>query len=110
MSWAQLLGARRWVFSAGLPCVPTPLKPLGSRTAILHRSRSAAEAYMIAKMPDLPTTPAYRHSRIKDILAAVGLPFFVLVNRPSLRWLAEAAYDIALRCTASLSASMASTA
>ena len=47
--------------------------------------------------PTLPTTPIYRHTRTKAVLSALAVPVFRLLNRPSLRWLAEAAYDVALR-------------
>ena len=47
--------------------------------------------------PALPTTPTYRHTRTKAVLSALAVPVFGLLNRPSLWWLAEAAYDVALR-------------
>lgn len=52
---------------------------------------------MDSVMPALPTTPTHRHTRTKAVLAALAMPVFILLNRPSLRWLAEAAYDVALR-------------
>ena len=48
-------------------------------------------------VPALPTTPTHRHTRTKAVLAALAMPVFILLNRPSLQWLAEAAYDVALR-------------
>lgn len=44
-----------------------------------------------------PSTGVYRHTRLKDWTAAAAIPVFGLLNRPSLRWLAEAVYDVALR-------------
>jgi len=40
----------------------------------------------------------WRDSPAKRLAAAVTLPIFYLLNRPSLLWLAKAAYDFALRC------------
>jgi FkbM family methyltransferase len=45
----------------------------------------------------LPKSPVYRHTRLKTFLAACAIPVFSILNRPSLRWLAEAVYDLALR-------------
>jgi FkbM family methyltransferase len=40
----------------------------------------------------------WRDSPAKRLATAVTLPIFYLLNRPSLLWLARAAYDFALRC------------
>lgn len=52
---------------------------------------------MTTDHPALPKSPVYRHSRLKDVLAACAIPVFSILNRPALRWLAEAVYDVALR-------------
>lgn len=52
---------------------------------------------MDARAPAPPTTTAYRTTQAKAVLAALARPVFGLLNRPSLRWLGEAAYDVALR-------------
>ncbi|HTM78047.1 MAG TPA: FkbM family methyltransferase [Devosia sp.] len=47
--------------------------------------------------PDRLSTPMYRNTRLKKVLAQLAIPVFGLLNRPALRWWAEAAYDVALR-------------
>jgi len=45
-----------------------------------------------------PTTPSWRDSARKRLIARLAYPVFLLLNRPSMRWFAHAAYDFALRC------------
>jgi FkbM family methyltransferase len=45
-----------------------------------------------------PTTPLWHDSFGKRLLVRLSYPVFLLLNRPSLRWFAHAAYDFALRC------------
>jgi FkbM family methyltransferase len=44
-----------------------------------------------------PTTPKWSGGRGKRLLARLAFPLFYLLNRPSLQFMAEAAYDFALR-------------
>ena len=52
----------------------------------------------IAQPPSSPITKPWQDSVGKRVLVAVSFPVFFLLNRPSLRWFARAAYDFALRC------------
>ena len=40
--------------------------------------------------PDRLSTPMYRNTRLKKVLAQLAIPVFGLLNRPALRWWAEA--------------------
>jgi FkbM family methyltransferase len=40
----------------------------------------------------------WRSSRLKSTLALCAYPIFLMLNRPSLGWLADLLYDVALRC------------
>lgn len=44
-----------------------------------------------------PTTPKFVNGTLKQIVAYFAFPVFYILNRPSLQFLAEAAYDFALR-------------
>ena len=46
----------------------------------------------------VPTTPMWRDTLARRMMAALALPVFWVLNRPSLQWFANAAYDFALRC------------
>ena len=43
------------------------------------------------------TTPKYRNTTAKRVVTALAFPVFYLLNRPSLQFLADIAYDFALR-------------
>ena len=51
---------------------------------------------MTALMP--PVTRQWRSSPAKRALAVAAHPVFHLLNRPSMRWFGQIAYDFALRC------------
>ena len=44
-----------------------------------------------------PTTPKFVNGTLKQIVMFLAFPVFYVLNRPSLQFLAEAAYDFALR-------------
>ena len=44
-----------------------------------------------------PTTPKYRNTARKRLVASLAFPVFYVLNRPSLQFLAELAYDFVLR-------------
>jgi FkbM family methyltransferase len=43
-------------------------------------------------------TRMWHPSRLKSLLAGLAYPVFLLLNRPSLAWFGDLAYDFALRC------------
>lgn len=43
-------------------------------------------------------TKLWRPSTLRGILAKIACPVFFLLNRPSMAWFADLAYDFALRC------------
>ena len=47
--------------------------------------------------PARPTTPKFANSARKRVAASLAFPVFYVLNRPSLQFLAEIAYDFALR-------------
>lgn len=47
--------------------------------------------------PWQPTTPKSSNSALKRVVASLAFPVFYALNRPKLQFLAEAAYDFALR-------------
>jgi len=46
---------------------------------------------------DRPTTPKFKNGALKRVMTFLAFPVFYVLNRPSLQFLAEAAYDFALR-------------
>jgi FkbM family methyltransferase len=47
--------------------------------------------------PQRPTTPKFYNSALKRVVTFLAFPVFYVLNRPSLQFLAEAAYDFVLR-------------
>lgn len=47
--------------------------------------------------PQRPTTPKFSSGTLKRVVTRLAFPVFYALNRPSLQFLAEAAYDFALR-------------
>ncbi len=50
-----------------------------------------------AATPRRPTTPKFHNGALKRVVTFLAFPVFYALNRPSLQFLAEAAYDFALR-------------
>lgn len=60
------------------------------------------QSFSTAKVGDIgavdrPTTPKFTNGALKRAMTFLAFPVFYVLNRPSLQFLAEAAYDFALR-------------
>ncbi len=52
---------------------------------------------VVSATPWRPTTPKFSDSSLKRVVASMAFPVFYVLNRPSLQFFAEIAYDFALR-------------
>lgn len=65
--------------------------------AARHAPGTANTRHDGAVVSPAPTTPKYASGALKRAVISLAFPVFYVLNRPSLQFLAEAAYDFALR-------------